>query len=449
MGRPLTGAFRRHEQELALAVAGAALCAIAVAPFASLLLREGAAWVGAPFALASSGALALLLRSLVLSTLVTLLALAMGLPLGVLVGRTDVRGRWWASLLHAFPALLPPFLLALGWFHLLGVSGLLGSQATSSALFSEAGVVFVLALAFAPIATSLVALGLQGVDPGLEEAARVVAGPFRVVVRILIPAAAPAIVLAAIVIFTLSLSELDVPMFLRVDTFPAAVFSRLGGVDYAPGEALAMVLPLLPLALLLLAAERRFVGSRSFAVLGRRSGREDRLALGRLGRVASAVLWLAALLSAAPIAALAWRALSGGGAAGAGPWLGRALEQLVDVGCGRHGHRRNRARRRPCRGAAAARRDSARHGSGARVRGPGRRPRRRARRSLEPTRPALGLRERRHPRRGLRGPLCRGRCAHDRPRSASRPSRPPNRTRLWPWTASGTSFSRPTSGPLA
>ena len=324
VGRPLRAALRRHEQELALAASGAALCAIAVAPFASLLAREGAAWLGAPFPLVNLGALALLLRSLVLSTLVTFLALALGLPLGVLVGRTDVRGRWWAALVHAFPAFLPPFLLALGWFHLFGVSGLLGSEATSRALFSEAGLVFVLALAFAPIATSLVALGLQGVDPGLEEAARVVAKPFRVVVRILIPAAAPAIVLAAIVIFTLSFSELGVAMFLRVDTFPAAVFSRLGGVDYAPGEALAVVLPLLPLALLLLAAERRFVGSRSFAVFGLRSGRQDRLALGRFGLVASTALWLAALLSAAPIAALAGRALSGGGAAEAGSWMGRA-----------------------------------------------------------------------------------------------------------------------------
>jgi len=324
VGRPLRAALRRHEQELVLALAAAALCTVGVAPFASLLVREGTAWLNASTPLVSSGALSLLLRSLVLSALVTLLALALGMPLGVLVGRTDVRGLWPASLLHAFPAFLPPFLLALGWFHLFGVSGLLGSEATSRALFSDVGVVFVLALAFTPIVTCLVALGIQGVDPGLEEAARVVAKPSRVVTRILIPAAAPAWILAAIVIFTLSFSELGVPMFLRVDTFPAAVFSRLGGVDYAPGEALALVLPLVPFALLLLAAERRFVGTRSYAVFGLRSRRQDRLGLGRWRPAASAALWLAALLSVAPIAALAWRALSGGGLAEAGRWMGRA-----------------------------------------------------------------------------------------------------------------------------
>jgi iron(III) transport system permease protein len=151
-----------------------------------------------------------------------------------------------------------------------------------------------------------------------------VAKPSRVVTRILVPAAAPASVLAAVVIFALSFSELGVPMFLRVDTFPAAVFSRLGGVDYAPGEAVALVLPLVPLALLLLAAERRFVGTRSYAVFGLRSGRQDRLALGRFRAGASVALWIAALLSVAPIAALAWRGLSGGGLAQAGQWMGRA-----------------------------------------------------------------------------------------------------------------------------
>ena len=324
VGRPLRAALRRHEQELAFALAAAALCALGMAPLASLVVREGSAWLDSSMPLASSGALVLLLRSVALSTLVTLLALAIGTPLGVLVGRTNARGRWPASLLHAFPVFLPPFLLALGWFQLFGVSGLLGSEATSRALFSEIGVVFVLALAFTPIATSLVALGLQALDPGLEEAARVVAGPWRVVTRILIPAAAPALILAAIVVFTLAFSELGVAMFLRVDSFPAAVFSRLGGVDYAPGEALALVLPLVPLALLLLAAERRFVGARCFAVFGLRSGREDRLELGRFRPAASVALWLAALVPAAPIGALAWRALSEGGLAEAAPWIGSA-----------------------------------------------------------------------------------------------------------------------------
>jgi iron(III) transport system permease protein len=113
-------------------------------------------------------------------------------------------------------------------------------------------------------------------------------------------------------------------MFLRVDSFPAAVFARLGGVDYAPGEAFALVLPLVPVALALLAFERRFVGTRSFAVLGLRSGRRERLPLRRWRGPASAALWFVAAVSLTPIAALVWRGAAGGGFAEVGSWLGRA-----------------------------------------------------------------------------------------------------------------------------
>ena len=309
---------------MTLALAGAALVVTSIAPLAALVVREGSGWLSA-WTLLGGPSSVLLLRSLLLSVAVTILALALGVPLGVLVGRTNVRGLWAVSLLHAFPASLPPFVLALGWFHLFGVSGMLGTATSSGVLFGPAGVVMVLALAFTPIATALVALGLQGVDPGLEEAARVVASPLRVISHILIPAVAPAWILGGIVIFALAFSELGVPMFLRVDTFPAAVFARLGGVDYAPGEALALILPLVPIALILLAVERRFVGARSYALFGLRSRTQERLELGRWRVAATGAVWVAAVVSVAPIAALGWRALSRGGFTQVGPWMGASV----------------------------------------------------------------------------------------------------------------------------
>jgi iron(III) transport system permease protein len=295
-----------------------------VAPLVWLAAREGASWATVGEFLGRPESARLLLRSLGLSATVTVIALAIGVPLGVIVGRTDAWGRSAAWLLHAFPAFLPPFLLGLGWFHVLGARGLAGNTVTSRLLFSEIGAVLVLALAFAPIATSLVALGLQALDPSLEDAARVAAGNLRAVAGILLPSAGPAATLAAIVVFTLASSELGVPMFLRVNVFAAAVFTRLGGIDYAPGEALALVLPLVPLALLLLAAERWLVGARSYAVLGLRSPRVDRLSLGRARPAASLALWLAALLSAAPVAALVVRAIAGGGFGRMSAWVSAA-----------------------------------------------------------------------------------------------------------------------------
>jgi iron(III) transport system permease protein len=324
MGGPLTLSPRRHEQALAVGAAGVLICAASVAPLLHVFLSEAAALPDLLAAVSNARIAVLLGRSIALAAAVTLLALGGGLVVAVLVARTDAFAAWPAALAHAFPATLPPFLLALGWFHVFGAGGILGSAGGSRLFFSGAGMVLVLALALMPIASALAALGLRGVDPGLEEAARLVAGPWRALALVSIPSAAPALALAALVIFTLAFSELGVAMFLRVDVFPAAVFARLGGVAYAPGEALALVLPVLPLALGLLIAERRLVSGRSFAVFGPRSGRAERILLGRWRGLASAGLWLLAVLSVAPLVSLAWTALRGRGFSGVDGWLGGA-----------------------------------------------------------------------------------------------------------------------------
>jgi iron(III) transport system permease protein len=313
----------RHQQRLTLGVAGAALAIAALAPILVLIAQALSGGTAVFAVLGVARPWVLLGRSLLLSGAVTLVALAVGVPLGLLVARFDVPKRRALWLLHAFPMLLPPFLLGLGWFHLLGREGIVGSELSARLLFSEVGVVAVLGLAFAPVVTSLLAVGVLGVDRSLEEAARLSARPWRVATRILLPAARPALALASIVVFSLSLSELGVPMFLRVDVYPAAVFARLGGVDYAPGEAFALVLPLLPVALALLALERGLAGARSFAVLGLRGQAREPLRLGRFRLAATTGGWLVAALSVLPLAVLAARA-AGGGFSAAVEWIGRA-----------------------------------------------------------------------------------------------------------------------------
>jgi iron(III) transport system permease protein len=253
----------------------------------------------------------LLGHSVMLAATVTAASLALGVPLGTLMARTDLPGRRWVWAIHAFPFALPPFLLALGWFHALGRQGFIGSETSADLLFGWPGTIWILTFAFTPVVSSLVGVALMAVDSSQEEAARVVAPPWRVVTRILVPAVKPAVVLGALLVFVLTISELGVPMFLRVDVFPAAVFARLGGVDYAPGEAFGLVLPLLPLILGLALIERRFVGSQAFAVLGLRGGSRLPLPLGKWRWILSLGAWVVAMAGLCPLVALAWRAFRG------------------------------------------------------------------------------------------------------------------------------------------
>jgi len=313
--------LRRREQGIVLAVAGLVLCVAALLPLVALAAELLSVGTDGLRLWAERRTWVLLGRSLLLSGVVTAVALAIGIPLGVLFGRTDVPGRHLAWLLHAFPMFLPPFLLALGWFHLFGRQGFLGGDATARVLFSEFGLIALLGLTFAPAVTSLVALGVLGVDPSLEEAARTTARPWRVATRILLPAAWPAVALAAVVVSALAFSELGVPMFLRVEVFQTAVFARLGGVDYAPGEAIALLLPLVPVSIALLGLEAWLAGRRSFEVLGMRVRSRLPLPLRRWRLPASIVCWLAALFSIAPVLSLAARAAWGGGFRAASQWL--------------------------------------------------------------------------------------------------------------------------------
>jgi iron(III) transport system permease protein len=307
--------IRSHQSTLALALAGAIYAVAAILPLGQLAAMLGAEGLQGLALLGTARPWQLLGRSVAIAAATTTFCLALGIPLGLVLAHPGVPGRRVLLAVHTFVFFLPPFLPALGWFHLFGATGYLGSAASSSILFSAPGVVLVLGLALTPVVTSLLALAVGNLDPSLQEAALLVARPGRVLVRIALPLVVPALVLAAIIVFTLALSELGVPMFLRVDVFPAAVFARLGGVDFAPGEAVALCLPLLPVLAGLLSVERHFAARRAFAVLGPRSLQRHSLTLRFGGSRLPPVIavWALALLPAAPLAALAGRALAGSG----------------------------------------------------------------------------------------------------------------------------------------
>jgi iron(III) transport system permease protein len=265
----------------------------------------------------------LLWRSLALSGAATALSLMVGVPLGVLFEAAQFPGRRLLLAGHAGIVFVPPFLPTLGWFHIFGQQGLLGSPRSASLLFSEVGLVLTLSACFAPIVTLLTVLGVAGVKGSLVDAARLVSGPFRTAVRVLVPCAAPTIALSAVIVFALSFSELGAPMFLRVDVYPAVVFSRLGGMDFSPGEAALFVLPLLLVAAGLLFLERRFAGARAVAALGSDPGSRQPLFAFRARALVIALV--AAGLSFAPLLALGWRASVHGGFSEMHRWLGASI----------------------------------------------------------------------------------------------------------------------------
>lgn len=324
MGGSLSHTLRRNQQHLLLVAAAAVVLVSCALPFARLLGEIFTTGGDAFGVWARARPWMLLARSLLLAGAVTICALPIGAAMGLLIARSDLRGRGALWLLHAFPFFVPPFLLALGWFQTLAQNAPLGTALTSRLLFSEVGLIAILALAFSPVASSLVVLSLIGIDASLEEAARVAASPWQVATRILLPAARRALVLAAAVIFAFSVSELGAPMFLRVDVFPGAVFSRLGGLSYAPGEAIALALPLIPIAFALLTIERRFAGAGALAVAGLHGMSRSPLPLRRWRPAWVVLAWSIALAGVVPICALVLQAAMNSGFSDLASSVGRA-----------------------------------------------------------------------------------------------------------------------------
>lgn len=329
MGWTLSVAQRRWQGPLALAAA-AAVVLVAVVPALVATLGQLASAENALAAFTNPQLWRLLLRSLVLASTVTALTLALGVPLGILFARAKFPLQRILFAAHVSIVFLPPFLPTLGWFHLFGRAGFLGSEISASILFSELGCALVLTGCFLPIVTALTAIGARGVDASLEEAARIAGGPWRAAAFVVAPGAAPAIALAAIIVFVFAFSELGAPNFLRVDVYPALVFSRLGGMDFAPGEAAVLAAPLIALGFVLAWIEQRAAGRRSVAALG--GGLRERAPLIGFRLWVFAACFVAACLSVAPIAALLAHGASSGGFADAPRWISMAPVNGVFAG---------------------------------------------------------------------------------------------------------------------
>ncbi len=256
--------------------------------------------------LARSDTWILLGRTFTLALCVTAMALVIGVPLGALFARARLVFRRLLLAIHALPLFLPPLVVALGWFHLFGERGLIGSPRTSALLFGPLGMVLILTTAFVPVVTFLTMLGILGLDPSLEEAAVIAAQPARVVRRILIPAALPQVTFAALIVFALAVAEVGVPMFLRVNVYGASVFARLGGVEFSPGEAAALSLPMIGVALVLVLVERKLTNTAGSPRLRTTA----RMPL-NLGHGPTVFVALAAFVSLAPLVAICARGVSG------------------------------------------------------------------------------------------------------------------------------------------
>ncbi len=267
-------------RRFSLAASVLLLFAIGMLPVLSMLIKS--LMVEGRFSLASYMGLMtsshqwiLMGHSMALSSLVTVLTVSIGTPLGILLGKTDLPFRGFFTVLFIVPLLLPPYILAVAW------SDLLAAPPAARWLFGLPGCTAVLFTTFLPIPMLLTLVFLRTINPRIEEAGRLVSGWRGVMKGITIPLLLPGVLLSAMLVFLLSFGEFSVPNFLRYDVFPVESFTQFSAF-YNFEAATAAAVPLAVVTLVLLLVEASFLRERTYQL--QPFSDRDPVPLIRLGR---------------------------------------------------------------------------------------------------------------------------------------------------------------------
>jgi iron(III) transport system permease protein len=214
-------------------------------------------------------------NSLFVSTLATLLSLALGLPFAFFTSRYYLPGKAAIRTLATLPLVLPTFIGAEAWLLLLGRSGILSNLLRSVGLsaptiYGWPGIVLVFTLQFFPYVVLMVSAAINSVDSSVEEAARNLgAGPWRVFRTVTLPVITPAIFSGALIVFYLSIENFGVPTLIGEEYRVLAVqaynefVSEMGG---SPSMAGALSTVLLAITLLVTVIQKAWVERRSYAM---------------------------------------------------------------------------------------------------------------------------------------------------------------------------------------
>ncbi|MEO8157562.1 MAG: iron ABC transporter permease [Betaproteobacteria bacterium] len=219
-------------------------------------------------------------HSLALATLTAGCALLLGVPLGILLGKSDLPIRRIAIVLLCVPLILPPYIFAVCWVNVLSGNGWLASimaaqtmELLSAGFFGLPGCLWVLVSVFMPVVMVLTLVYLHAVNPRLEEAGRLITGWPAVLNNITLPMIFPGILFAGTLVFLLALGEVGVPMLLRYPVFPVETLTQFSAF-YDFGAAAAAATPLLVVTLVLLILEHRYLHDKTYKLLPNTPGRQ-------------------------------------------------------------------------------------------------------------------------------------------------------------------------------
>ncbi len=184
--------------------------------------------------------------SIRVATLATAAIVALGLPSALLLARVRFAGRGLVAGLLALPLVLPPTVLGYGLLLMLGrrgpVGGWLRATLGVSVVFHWSGAVIAAAVSAFPLFFLTARSAFEGVDPALEDAARLLGrGEGSVFFRVTLPLAWRGVAAGAALAFARALGDFGATLMLAGDipgltqTASLAIYDAVLAED--PGRA--------------------------------------------------------------------------------------------------------------------------------------------------------------------------------------------------------------------
>ncbi len=319
--------WRTPDPELAVVVGLCAVLAVlVVAPLTAVVLAAFARGADNSWnaLLAPLHAPRIIANTLYVALAATLLSLLIGGALALILVRIATPGRRWLEALVTLPLYVTPLLTAIAWswlgaprsglINLFWRNGLGLGESLINTHCAE-GVIFVAALAYAPLPFVLIGGALRGMDPALEDSARIhgasVVAAFR---RVTLPLMLPAVLGSGILVLVQCMGLFSVPAVLGMpDGFYVAgteIYRLLNNYPARIPQAAAWGLLLLLATGVLLCLQAAILNRRSFATIGGRAFQPRPVMLGRVRYALAAVAWLyVAAAVVLPLATLLWASL--------------------------------------------------------------------------------------------------------------------------------------------
>jgi iron(III) transport system permease protein len=236
-------------------------------------------------------------NTLIISTWVGAISVAVGGLLAWLVTRTDLPWKKSIRALVMASFVTPPFLGAFAWTLLAGPNAgalnkfyrfVTGSEDAVFNIFTMTGLIFVMALYSFPYVFSMIANVCELISSDLEDAAEILgANKWRIAWSVTLPLALPALIGGFILAFLHSLSLFGAPAILGLPAGLHTITTQIWALFQYPPRldlAAAFSVPLLLATMGLIAVQKKILGRKGYSTVGGKGAQKRLIRLGR-GRI--------------------------------------------------------------------------------------------------------------------------------------------------------------------